>query len=168
MIKIVLPFIALSGLLFASDTAQTDIVMRTVNFVLFASIMYYLVADKVKAFFKARTQGIIDEHEKVQNRLRETKLAKSNAEKKVEDAKKVASDILSVSKKENAFLNEKIIAQMDVDIKNLENQHQTSIAYEQRKMVSDVVETVMTEVLSDKNIPLDDAAMTDIIMRKVA
>ena len=168
MIKVVLPFVLLSSMLFASDTAQTDIMMRTVNFVIFVGIIYYLVADKVKAFFGDRTQGIVDEHDKVQNRLRETKLAKANAEKKVEDAKKTASDILAVSRKENAFIGEKIVTQMDQDIKNLNSQHETAMGYEQRKMVTEVVENVMSDVLSTENIPLDDAMMKNIIMKKVA
>lgn len=168
MIKIVVLFTTLSSILFASQTAETDIVARSINFVIFVGIMYFLIADKAKAFFLARTQGIVDEHEKVQNRLKETKIAKQNAEKKVEEAKKTATDLLMISKKENALLNEKIVSQMDVDIKNLDTQYETSVSFEQRKMVSSVVEEVMEDVLSDKNIPLDDKTMTEIIMKKVA
>lgn len=168
MLKVAISSILLSSMLFASDAGGTDIMMRSVNFIVFVGIMYYLLADKVKAYFGGRTQSIIDEHEKVQNRLKETKLAKQAAEKKIDEAKKIAADILAVSKKENAILNEKIVKQMEVDIKNMESQHESSMGYEQRKMVSSVVTEVMEGMLSNENIPLDDKMMTDIITKKVA
>ena len=61
---------------FASEHApvaevETDIIQRTVNFLIFAGIVYYLIAEPVKAYFTGRTQGIADELEKVQNRLKE-------------------------------------------------------------------------------------------------
>ena len=38
--------------LFANEGAkETDIVQRTVNFIIFAGILWYLLADKIKAFF---------------------------------------------------------------------------------------------------------------------
>lgn len=36
--------------LFASEGAETDIIQRTVNFVIFAGILWYLLAEKIKAF----------------------------------------------------------------------------------------------------------------------
>ena len=43
--------------LFAAEGAETnyDIVQRTVNFIIFAGILWYLLADKVKAFFANRS-----------------------------------------------------------------------------------------------------------------
>ena len=43
--------------LFASDAnVETDILERTVNFFIFAAIIYYLLSDKLKAFFVGRTE----------------------------------------------------------------------------------------------------------------
>jgi len=51
--KLLLTLLALAPVaLFAnSDGAETDIIQRTVNFVIFAGILWYLLADKIKAFF---------------------------------------------------------------------------------------------------------------------
>lgn len=158
----------LSSSVFAADIADTDILARTINFVIFASLIYYFVGDKAKAFFKERSDGIKSELQKVQDRLKETKIAKQNADKKVEDAKKLATEILATSKKENKLLSEKVDAQMVLDLKSLENSHQTLLAFDQRDMVTSVVDEIMSDVLSDKNIPLDNDAITDIILKKVA
>ena len=169
MLKIIASLFLVSTALFGSvKAADTDIVVRTINFLIFAGILYYLLANKIKAFFGDRSTAIEMELQKVQDRLKETKMAKQNAAKGVEDAKRTASDILSVSKKENAILNERIVKQMDQDLKSLDTQHQTLISFEQRTMVGTVVEEIMDDVLSDSNIPLDDELITQIMLKKVA
>lgn len=161
-------FLATSALMANEGATETDIVQRTINFLIFAGILYYLIADKVKAYFGDRSNEIKSNLQKVQDRLKQTKLAKQDAEKKVEEAKKIAADILAVSKKENSMLNEKITAQMEQDLKALEHQHQSLIAFEQRSMISSVVEEIMDDVLSDENMPLDSDTMKEIMLKKVA
>ena len=58
--------------LFASEGAETnyDIVQRTVNFIIFAAILWYLLADKIKAFLANRTLSIQSELDKVQETLK--------------------------------------------------------------------------------------------------
>ena len=43
------------ALLANEGAVETDIVQRTVNFIIFAGILWYLLADKIKAFFANRT-----------------------------------------------------------------------------------------------------------------
>ena len=169
MLKIIASLFLVSTALFGSvKAADTDIVVRTINFLIFAGILYYLLANKIKAFFSERSSTIEMELQKVQDRLKETKMAKQNAAKAVEDAKRTASDILAISKKENALVNEKMVKQMEQDLKALETQHQTLVSFEQRAMVGSVVEEIMEDVLSDSNIPLDDDLITEIMLKKVA
>ena len=53
MKKMLFIILALSPLaLFASEDVQTDIIPRTVNFLIFAGIVYFILADKLKDFFK--------------------------------------------------------------------------------------------------------------------
>ena len=61
MKRILLLGLALAPMaLFAQEGAETDydIVQRTVNFIIFAGILWYLLADKIKAFFADRTLSI--------------------------------------------------------------------------------------------------------------
>ena len=168
MIKIVTVLVLLTSAAFASGGGESDIVARSINFTIFAVGLYFLVGDKIKAIFVDRSAGIQADLNRVQDRVKESKLAKQNAEKKVEDAKKVAADFLATSKKEGVLLNERIHEQMLLDLKSIEAQHKTLMSFEQRQMVSDVVDELLSDVLSDENMPLDNDVITDIMLKKVA
>lgn len=158
---------------FASEHApvaevETDIIQRTVNFLIFAGIVYYLIAEPVKAYFTGRTQGIADELEKVQNRLKESKAAKEAANAKIDEAKKLAEEIMSSCKKENVIINEKMAAQLEFDLSNLEKQQSDVMELDKRQMVRQVVEEVLADALSQDNSGLDKDAFAEIILKKVA
>jgi len=163
----------IAAVTFASEQAEatgteTDIVQRTVNFLIFAGIVYYLIAEPVKGYFTGRTQGIADELEKVQNRLKESKSAKEAANAKIEEAKVLAEEIMSSCKKENVIINEKMAAQLEFDLTNLEKQQGDVMELDKRQMVRNVVEEVLSEALGQDNSGLDKDAFADIILKKVA
>jgi F-type H+-transporting ATPase subunit b len=169
--KIVLTLLMVTGVVFASGGAEggeTDIVQRTVNFLIFAGILYYLLADPIKNFFSGRSKEIADELEKVQEKLRDSKAAKEAAEQKIEEAKKFAEDLMVTAKKENKILNEKIMQQCDADLENVTKQNAALMDLEQRKMVREVVDTVMDDVLAEESAGFDKETMAQIIMKKVA
>ena len=127
-----------------------------------------LLVTRLKHFFVNRSAAIQADLQRVQDRVKESKLAKQNGEKKVDEAKKIAADFLATSKKEGVLLNEKINEQMLVDLQSIETQHKSLMTFEQREMVSTVVEELMGDILSDENIPLDNDLITDIMLKKVA
>lgn len=95
--------------LFASEGAvETDIVQRTVNFIIFAGILWYLLADKIKAFFANRTLSIQAELDKVQETLKASQDKVSDAQKKLEEAKKLATEIIEGAKADMIQLNKKL------------------------------------------------------------
>jgi F-type H+-transporting ATPase subunit b len=146
----------------------TDIVQRTVNFALFAGLIWYLVAEPAKAFFKGRSQGIADELQKVKDRLKESDDLKKEALAKVSEAKKFAEELQESLKKENKILNDNIMAQCEKDLLNLTNVQKSQMNFEQRKMVREVVENVMTKLLADSKNDFDKEAMANVILKKVA
>jgi len=100
--KIIVTVLLLSTYLFGSDAAaegSTDIVQRTVNFLIFAGILFYVLAEPLKNYFSGRSAGIADELEKVQERLRESKRLKDAAEHMIEEAERFAADLAESSKK---------------------------------------------------------------------
>jgi len=169
--KILLPLLFASASLFASEHAAdagTDIVQRTVNFVIFAGILWYLLAEPVKNYFGGRSQAIADELQKVQDRLRESKQSKEAAEAKIVEARKLAEEIMVAANKEGKVLNDKILKQCDVDMENLQKQSVALMGLEQRKMVRELVDEIMDDVLAQESAVLDKEAMANIIMKKVA
>jgi len=171
--KHVLIMALLAAVTFAAEHAETtgtetDIIQRTVNFLIFAGIVYYLIAEPVKGYFSGRTQGIANELEKVQDRLKESKSAKEAATAKIEEAKVLAEEIMSSCKKENVIINEKMAKQLESDLNNLEKQQNDLMELEKRQMVRAVVNEVLAEALAQDNSGLDKDAFADIILKKVA
>ncbi len=168
--KIVVAIIALSGLVFASGggAEHTDIVQRTVNFVLFAAILWYLLAKPVKNYFAGRSAAIAQELESVQNKLNESVQKKKAALAKISEAEKTAVEILEATKKESKVLNDSILAQCETDIENLQKAHEAKLELAQRKMVASVVQEVLEEVVSESSKELNEEAIANVILKKVA
>jgi F-type H+-transporting ATPase subunit b len=154
----------------ASDAGhiETDIVQRTVNFLLFAGLVWYLVGEPVKAYFASRSQAIADELKKVQDRLDESIALKKEALAKISEAEKFAEELAVSSKKENKIINDTIMNQCDADLEGLVRQDKSLKSFEQRKMVRNVVENVLGETLSQSSESFDKETMANIILKKVA
>ncbi|MDB2562143.1 F0F1 ATP synthase subunit B [Sulfurimonas sp.] len=170
MSRILVTLLAMSTLALASSTegASTDIVQRTVNFLLFAGLVWYLVAEPIKAYFNSRSQGVADELKKVQDKLNETIALKKEALAKISDAEKFAEELIVTSKKENKIVNDNIMLQCEADLETLSKQNVSLREFEQRKMVRTVVENVLNEVLTQSGDTFDKKAMADVILKKVA
>jgi len=151
-----------------SSEGGTDIVQRTVNFLIFAGIIYYLVAEPIKGYFNGRSADIAGELEKVQEKLRETKEAKEAVLAEIEEAQKFAVELHETAKKENVILNDRIVAQCESDLENMAKQHVSLMELEQRKMIRNSVDEIMSEILNEDSTSFDKEAMAKIIMKKVA
>ncbi len=152
----------------SSGENGTDIVQRTVNFLLFAGLVWYLVAEPVKNFFASRSQEISNELKRVQEKLNESVSLKKEALAKITEAEKFAEELVVSSKKENKVLNDKIMAQCEVELDNLFKQNATLKDFEQRRMVRFVVEEILNEVISKSSDSFDKEAMANVILKKVA
>lgn len=160
----------LSTYALASEAAhgETDIVQRTVNFLLFAGLVWYLVGEPVKSFFASRSQAIADELKKVQEKLDESISMKKDAMNRIAEAQKFAEELAISSKKENKIINDNIMNQCEVDLETLVKQHSSLKQFEQRKMVRNVVEDVLNEILGQTTQSLDRETIANIILKKVA
>ncbi len=171
MSKILTLTLALSSLAFASghaDAAGTDIFPRTVNFILFVGILWYLLADPVKNYFANRSKSIAQELQSVQEKLNASVQKKKDALAKISEAEKLAVEILEAAKKESKVLNDSILAQCEEDLENLEKAHQGKLELAQRRMVASVVEEVLTQVVKESSDGLSKDAMVNVILKKVA
>ena len=169
MNKILLLLLTVSTYALASGhEGGTDIVQRTVNFALFAGLVWYLVAEPAKSYFAGRSQGIADELQKVQDKLKETANLKKEATAKVSEANKFASELSVTSKKENKILNDNIMVQCDNDLEVLSKQLAVQMEFEQRKMIRQVVENTVNEALVGASDSFDKKAMAQVILKKVA
>lgn len=170
MSRILVLLLMVSSMAFASEAAHegTDIIQRTVNFLLFAGLIWYLVAEPAKNYFASRSSEIADELNKVQEKLKESVELKKEALAKISEAEKFAEELAAISKKENKILNDNIMSQCDSDLEVLAKQNETKKDFETRGMVAEVVEEVISEALNQSSDLFDREAMANVILKKVA
>jgi F-type H+-transporting ATPase subunit b len=156
--------------LFASDGAETDydIVQRTVNFIIFAGILWYLLADKIKAFFAGRSLDIQAELDKVQDTLKASAQKVEDAESKLEEAKTLALEIVDGANADVDSVKAKVAAAVDTEIAHLNKNFDEKIKVETRKAKKEVVEQVLEELLKSDNIALSEEELANIVLKKVA
>ncbi len=152
----------------SSEGAETDIVQRTVNFIIFAVILWYLLADKIKAFFAERSLSIQAELDKVQDTLKASQDKVTDAQKKLAEAKKIATEIVEGAKADVDSVKQKVATAVDSDIDNLNKNLDEMMKVEISKAKKEVVTQVLEELLSSENINLTQDELANIVLKKVA
>lgn len=169
MVKVLFFILSISTFAFASSGEHsTDIVQRTVNFLIFAGVIWYLIAEPLKGYFASRSKAIADEMSKVQDRLRESANVKKEALAKVSSAEKFAQELAQHSSKENKILGDNILSQCEADMLTMAKQQDSLMEFEQRKMIRQVVEETLGKALSEVDSDFDKESMANIILKKVA
>jgi F-type H+-transporting ATPase subunit b len=155
--------------LFGSDAnVETDILERTVNFLIFASILYYLLADKLKTFFVERTESIRSELDKVEEMKKASEKKVADAKLEVENAKKVADELIASANGDIESIKNKIDNAVDQEIAFLSKSFDSKTELETRKVKKEVVESILNKLLSEENIALSQDELTNIVLKKVA
>ena len=156
------------ALLANEGAVETDLIQRTVNFIIFAGILWYLLADKIKAFFAERSLTIQGELDKVQDTLKASQDKVKDAQKKLEEAKKIATEIIDGAKADIDSVKQKVATAVDSDIVNLNKNLEEMMKVEISKAKKEVVTEVLEELLSSENIKLTQQELANIVLKKVA
>ncbi len=152
----------------AEAEGGTDFWPRLVNFAIFAAILWYLIADKIKAFFVGRSEGIAAQLSTIQEKLKASKEEKEQAIKKAEEAKESAVSLVETAKKEAKILSEKIAKDLELEIAALKKAHAERQEAEEKKMAREVVNEVLEEMFQGKGVGLKNEDLLSIIKKKVA
>lgn len=153
--------------LFASG-GETDIVERTFNFVIFAAILYYLVAEPIKKFLSGRTLSIEREFKRNEVRLEESRVAKEKAQEELISAKRRAGMIVADAKKEAQLVKTRLEENLASDMLILEKQQSELMALDENKIVKSVVEEVITDIITKSSVGLDQDSLTKTLLKKVS
>ena len=159
-------FILIGTFLFASGAGETDIVARTINFLIFVAILWYLVVDKIIAFFKERKEKIARNFQEVEERLKTAKEQKEMLKAKLEEAKVKANEIIDDSKKEAGLIYSNIIKETKEEIELYKKHFEEFKEIEIKKAKQEAVKEFLEDVLKDIHITSQDAAK--IVLKKVA
>lgn len=155
-------------ILCANEDVQTDIVPRTVNFLIFIAIIYYLLADKLKAYFSDRSQSIQGQLDEVQKKLEESKRKMEVAKAELENAKHIASELVKDSMADVNLIKNKVAKSYENEMANLLKSYNDKVELETRKAKKAVVSEVLDELLNNENITLTQDNLQNIILKKVA
>lgn len=157
-------------LVFASEEAHegTDIVSRTINFLIFAAILYYLIAKPIREFFANRRDEIATRLESVQKKVQETKSLKEEALKELEEAKANAKSLVETAHKEVELLSEKYEKDLESELKNLEKGYEERMEIEKRKSIRNSVSEILNELFKEGGIKLDENSLVKILLKKAA
>jgi len=157
--------------LFASEhtayatISDSDFIPRLVNFIIFAAILWYLLADKIKSFYANRTNSIAKQFEEVENKLKESKLQKEALKIQVEEAHKRAEEIIKTTQKEIEILKSQIVATAKNEIAILNKQFEDFKTYEESRIKKEVVESYLKDLTKDIHLSSEEVAT--IVTKKV-
>ncbi|GIT98287.1 F0F1 ATP synthase subunit B [Sulfurovum sp. TSL1] len=153
---------------FAQTGRESDFWPRVINFTIFAALLYYLIANPIKNFFKGRSEGIATQLNEIEKKLQAAKDEKKEAQNRLDESKKRAEEILADAKAEAILLAEKIATANQNELALLDKQLEEKMSLEERKAAREAIDEVLSENITTEDIMLDEAKVVEIISKKVA
>jgi len=153
---------------FIQTGRENDFWPRVVNFTIFAALLYYLVANPIRDFFKGRSAGIATQLSEIEEKLQAAKDEKKEAQVRLDASEKKAEEILADAKAEAIILSEKIATANQNELALLEKQLEEKIALDERKSAREAIDEVLSENITTDDINLDEKKVVEIISKKVA
>ena len=153
---------------FAQTGRETDFWPRVFNFIIFASVLYYLIANPVKNFFVGRKEGIAAQLKEIEQKLQAAKDEKKDAQTRLDESGKKAEQIIEDAKKEAILLAQKIAESNVSDLTLMDKQLDEKMTLEERKSARDAIDEILSENITNDDILIDESKVVDIISKKVA
>ena len=147
---------------------ETDFWPRVINFTIFASILYYLMANPIKEYFSGRSTGIANQLKEIEAKLQAAQDEQKTAQERLEESTQKATDIVEDAKKEAEILTSKIVTSTENELEIMEKQLQEQIALEEKKAVREAIDEILSENISAKDIAISESKIVDVISKKVA
>jgi F-type H+-transporting ATPase subunit b len=153
---------------FMQTGRESDFWPRVVNFTIFAAILYYLLANPIKNFFKDRKDGIADQLKKNEALLKAAKDEEKEAQARLDESKKKSKLILEDAQKEADLLRMKIADANVNDLALMDKQLEEKMTREEKKAVRATVDEILNENITPSDIAVNEDQVVDIISEKVA
>lgn len=170
LLFILFSIVAVSTTLLASGSghAETDIVQRTVNFLIFASLLYYLLADKLKAYFAGRSSAIAKSFSDVEEKIRSSKQAIDDAKSKRDEAKRLADELIVASNADAKHQAERIVENAKLEAISIQKHTSDDMDLMKRRAITEVVTNTLGGIIKNDGFGIEDAQLGEILAKKVA
>ena len=153
---------------FMQTGRESDFLPRAVNFIIFASLLYYILSNPVKDFFKGRTEGIAKQLNEIEEKLQAAKDEKKDAQSRLNTSEQKAEEIIEDAKAEAKILAAKIVTANQNELLLLEKQLDEKMTLEERKSAREAIDEILSENITIDDINLDTDKVIDILSKKVA
>jgi len=147
---------------------ESDFWPRVINFTIFASILYYLIANPIKEYFTGRSEGIANQLKEIEAKLQAAQDEQKAAQVRLEESTQKASEIVEDAKKEAEILVAKINSATENELAVMEKQLEEQISLEERKAVREAIDEVLNENISASDITVSEQKVVEVISKKVA
>ncbi|MCH9739679.1 MAG: F0F1 ATP synthase subunit B [Epsilonproteobacteria bacterium] len=174
--KIVLALtFALPVVAMASGAEHHDITMsnsdfwyRVLNFSIFAGLLYYLIANPIKDFFKGRQEGIANQLKEIEAKLQASKDDAKAAEEQLIANELKAKEIVADSINEGKILAENIAKKNEDVLASLDKQFDEKIELEGKKMAKETINKLLNDGIDNNDIAIDESKVVSLVAGKVA
>lgn len=153
---------------FIQTGRESDFWPRIVNFSIWAILLYYLISNPVKAYFKGRSEGIETQLNEIEVKLQSAKEEKKEAQDRLDESSEKAAQIIEDAKNEATLMAEKIAQSNKKELALMEKQLEEKMIMEERKSARETIDSVLSDNLSNDDIMVDSKKIVEIISKKVA
>jgi F-type H+-transporting ATPase subunit b len=166
--KKILLLLTLSTFLLSNGLEGTDYIPRAVNFLIFVSILYYILADKIRDAMSSRQSDIQNQLSAAQDKLAQSKKQKQQSISKVTESQKMAKDIIKTAEDECKSISKKYKEQTKNNISSLKKSYEDKMSMQLRQVKIDVTKDILDSFVDDSLDSLTKEKMINIISKKVA
>ena len=169
-ITFILPILAVAGGSEHHDVSMSnsDFFYRVLNFTIFAGLIYYLVANPIKDFFKNRSADIANRIKEIDAKLQESKNEAKLAEENLAKSQERAKEIIADAKDESIILAKNIEKKSEEILLSLEKQFEDKIVVEKKKMVKTTIKKLLEDGIDSSDIAVDGSKVVSLVSKKVA
>jgi len=153
---------------FIQTGRETDFLPRIFNFIIWISLLYYLLANPVKDFFTGRSEGIAGQLNEIETKLQSAKDEQKDAQSRLDESETKAAQIIEDAKNEAVFLAKKISEANENELDLMGKQLEEKMVLEERKSAREAIDSILSENITNDDIMLDSDKVVDIISKKVA
>lgn len=157
--KKVLTSLFLTSLLFASSE-QTDIFERSINFLVFACLLTFLIKGKIQEFLHSRHIQIATTFEEIKKDLTNLNLEKQKAQNDIENAYNEIILYENNLEKDLESLEIYLQTQLAKEKIKLEKQYENLKSYEEKRVLRSTVAQFLEENIDHSSIKIDAKALS--------
>lgn len=170
MKKIILISLAIlpSALLASASLQESDFIQRVINFVIFIAILWYFAFDTIKGIFTQRQAEISRRLQEAQDLFHKAKKEQEMTNKRLEESKEKAKEIVNMAKQEAYIIEQKYNEQIKKDLENLKYSLESNMNFERTKAIQNAVTKALNQLMQSKSAQLHKQDYINIITKRIS